>query len=278
MVKYLMLAMMSLSSFAVMAQDVCFYQHGNYQGSRYCMNIGEQMYRLNDVGLNDAVSSVLVSNPQAVALFYVHSDFRGSMVVVDRSVSSASRPYNIQVITDNYPARTIYTGFNDTLSSVKIVTRREAQRIIAQRTGQTRGGRGRPGRGGHRRAVYPEGITQSDLSYGQVCFYKDTYLSRRGSESHFCVDVDRRERVVLDRLNSFDDAISSIGVGRGNYAITICRNDIRSARPVCRTLEGSDDIYNLSYVYGPAGRAHMDNDISYIEITRRGRGRGRSRN
>ncbi len=62
---------------------VCFYEHINYGGSRFCMTAGQSRRSLGD--WNDEISSIRVYD-DAEALVCQHTNYQGRCAVIDRSV------------------------------------------------------------------------------------------------------------------------------------------------------------------------------------------------
>ena len=66
---------------------VCFYEHINYGGDRFCMLAGQSRRSLGD--WNDEISSIRVYD-DAEALVCQHTNFQGRCAVIDRSVRNLS--------------------------------------------------------------------------------------------------------------------------------------------------------------------------------------------
>jgi hypothetical protein len=86
--------------------EVCFYEHVNFTGRRFCLGDGESRRNLGEVDFNDTISSVSVP-PGLRTTVCEHSEFRGRCMTFDRSV-------------ENFVA----IGFNDQVSSVTVERRR----------------------------------------------------------------------------------------------------------------------------------------------------------
>lgn len=71
--------------------EVCFYEHTDYRGSRFCARSGERIRALG--AWNDRISSIRVRG-NVEAQVCEHSNFRGRCVVVDRSVRNLGRRGN----------------------------------------------------------------------------------------------------------------------------------------------------------------------------------------
>lgn len=70
---------------------VCFYEHVNYGGDRFCARPGERISSLGS--WNDKISSIRVQG-DAEALVCEHNNFRGRCVVIDRDVRNLGRRGN----------------------------------------------------------------------------------------------------------------------------------------------------------------------------------------
>ena len=77
---------------------VCFYEHFNYEGDRFCVRPGDRLRSLGD--WNDRISSIRVIG-DAEAQVCEHNNFRGRCIVVDES-------------------RRRLGGANDQISSVRV--------------------------------------------------------------------------------------------------------------------------------------------------------------
>lgn len=70
---------------------VCFYEHVNYDGDRFCLRPGERERSLGS--WNDRISSIRVFG-DAEALVCQHDNYRGRCAIVDRSVRNLGRRGN----------------------------------------------------------------------------------------------------------------------------------------------------------------------------------------
>lgn len=70
---------------------VCFYEHVNYEGDRFCMRPGQRERSLG--AWNDRISSIRVRGG-AEALVCEHNNFNGRCVVIDRNVRNLGRRGN----------------------------------------------------------------------------------------------------------------------------------------------------------------------------------------
>jgi uncharacterized protein YraI len=71
--------------------QVCFYEHVNYQGDRFCARPGERIRALG--AWNDRISSIRVSG-FAEAQVCEHNGFRGRCAIIDRNVPNLGRRGN----------------------------------------------------------------------------------------------------------------------------------------------------------------------------------------
>ncbi len=70
---------------------VCFYEHVNYDGDRFCARPGERLRSLGS--WNDRISSIRVFG-DAEAQVCEHNAFRGRCVIIDRNVRNLGRRGN----------------------------------------------------------------------------------------------------------------------------------------------------------------------------------------
>jgi hypothetical protein len=82
--------------------EVCFFEHAEFRGRRFCLGVGESRRNLGDTPFNDMISSVSVP-PSLRTTLCEHSEFRGRCMTFDRSV-------------ENFGS----IGFNDAVSSVTV--------------------------------------------------------------------------------------------------------------------------------------------------------------
>lgn len=164
-------------STSVMA-EVCVYEHENYRGGRKCFN--EDVRNFGRLGINDSISSLRVHGDVEVIL-YRDEKFRGRSIVVD------------------HDARWLDDGFNDSVSSMKIVPRRHHS------------GWGRSSNSGWDRSERHEDRSNRHAR-GKVCLYSDWQY--QGHEQCF-----ERNEADFTRLN-FDNKADSIRID-GNLEVTL---------------------------------------------------------
>jgi uncharacterized protein YraI len=71
--------------------QVCFYEHVNYEGDRFCARPGERIRALG--AWNDRISSIRVRG-DAEAQVCEHNNFRGRCALIDRNVRNLGRRGN----------------------------------------------------------------------------------------------------------------------------------------------------------------------------------------
>ena len=101
---FILSGLIASSSFAISPDQVCLYEHVNYQGESRCFSINDNGGEFSQVGnFNDKASSIEIGS-QVTTLVYEHGGFAGTFMV----------------LSSNLPQ--LYT-MNDAISSLKIIDR-----------------------------------------------------------------------------------------------------------------------------------------------------------
>lgn len=184
-------------------ERICFYEHINFRGRRYCIRVGE---RVDFVGrrANDQFSSVRIPRGAMVRMCE-HANFRGRC----RTLYRSERNF-------------VPMGFNDRVSAIAAQWERRRGWDDRDRRDWDRGrDRGRRRYDDDRRGR------------GQICFYEHAQFRGR----RFCAPVGRSVSWV-GRSNN--DIFSSLEMPRG-VRVTVCRD--RGFRGPCKSFRGDVDFF-----------------------------------
>jgi hypothetical protein len=219
---------------------VCFYQDIHFQGWEDCFNPGDEIGDLK--GRKNQISSIRIFG-RARVIVYDSTDFRGSQAEFSSDVPDLG--------LRSLGGKT----WSDHIESFKIGGER----------GNTPPPPPQPAPAPFPRGREPQGREPRTISEG-VCVYEGAHYE--GRAMCFGPNEDLRD---LGRVSGFNNRISSIRVFGGAQAIIYRDIQFRG-----ESFAVNNDISDLSRLRMRAGRG-WDDQISSIQIERRGFGRGRGR-